>query len=86
MTNRNARVRLPAILAMKYASGKARIASVTVTAAAIPIVRPAIRRYVGSLRLKIARYWSSVHVWTIAAVNESLVQKDDTSIAPSEAA
>ena len=29
---------------MKYASGKARIASVTVTAAAILIVRQAIRR------------------------------------------
>ncbi len=71
---------------MKNAIGKARIASVTVTAAAIPIVRAAMRRYVGSLSQKIVRYWSSVHVWTISAVNESLVQNDDASIAPSEAA
>ena len=58
----------------------------TVTAAAIPIVRAAMRRYVGSLRLKIVRYWSSVHVWTICAVKESLVQNEDASIAPSDAA
>ena len=71
---------------MKKASGNARTAAVTVTAAAIPTVRPAMRRYVGSLRLKIVRYWSSVQVCTIAAVNESVVQNDDASIAPSDAA
>ena len=40
----------------------------------------------GRSRMKIVRYWSSVHVWTISAVNESIVQNDDASIAPSEAA
>ena len=40
---------------MKYASGNASTASVIVTAAAMPIVRPAIRRYVGSLSEKMIR-------------------------------
>ena len=58
--------------AMKYANGNASTASVTVTAAAIPIVRSAIVRYVGSL--KIVRKLSSVQSCTSLPVNESTLQ------------
>ncbi len=54
MTKRKARPRGLARLAMKYASGNASTASVSVTTTAIPIVRPAIRRY-GLLVSKIWR-------------------------------
>ena len=43
-TNRTARSRGDATRAMKYANGKAMIASVSVTAAAMPIVRSATLR------------------------------------------
>jgi hypothetical protein len=49
------------------------MASVIVTSAAIAIVRKAMCRYVGLL--KISRKFSSVQEWTIFPVNASTLQK-----------
>ena len=73
-----------AIRAMKYASGNARIASVTVTAAAIPAVRPAIRRYVGSAVEKIVRKFSTFQMCWSLPVKESTVQNAETKRTESE--
>ena len=79
MTKTSVRVRGRATRAMKYASGNARIASVTVTAAAIPTVRPAILRYVGSVVEKIVRKLSRFQMCSSFPVKESTVQKDETN-------
>ena len=62
---------------MKYASGKASNASVIVTAAAMPIVRAAMRRYVP---FEWSRSWKfcSVQLWTSLPVNASTLQKEET--------
>src|SRR6267378_6757200 len=67
---------------MKYANGKARAPSVTVTSAASPMVRPMISRYAGSLRM--SRKLSRVQTSTICVVNVSMVQKAVISSRTSE--
>src|SRR5918911_1143188 len=71
------------IRAMKYANGKAITASVSVTAAAIPTVRYAMCRYVGSEKIvwKLSRF----HACTIFPVNASRSQNADTNSTASAA-
>ena len=69
---------------MKYPSGKARIASVAVTAAAIPAVRPAMRRYVGSVVEKMTRKLSTLQMCWSFPVKESTVQNAETKRTPSD--
>src|SRR6267143_1014151 len=80
--NRMVWVRRDATRAMKYANGKARAASVTVTSVASPMVRPMISRYAGSLTMsrKLSRFQTS----TICVVNVSMVQKAVISSRTSE--
>ena len=67
----------------KKANGSASTASVTVTAAAMPIVRSAIVRYVPTEKsvLKL----SSVHVWTRLPVNESTLHSAEMNSTTSAA-
>jgi hypothetical protein len=61
---------------MKYANGNASTASVTVTAAAIPIVRSAIERYADDSKivLKFPRFQTC----SISVVSELTCQNADT--------
>ena len=68
---------------MKYASGNASTASVTVTAAAIPIVRSAIDRY--ALDSQIVRKLSRFQMCSISVVNGLTVQNDEMKSATSDA-
>ena len=54
----------------------------TVTAAAMPIVRPAILRYV-PLEWRMSLKLLSVQTWTILPVNASTCQKAEMNSAPS---
>ena len=68
---------------MKYANGKAMITSVTVTAAASPIVRPAIRQYVWSCQS--VRKFPSPQVWTILPLSGSSAQNAEMNSTASAA-
>ena len=68
---------------MKYANGNASTVSVTVTAAAMPIVRSAIVRY--ALSSQSVRKLSTFQMWTISVVNASTDQNAETSSATSDA-
>src|SRR3954447_17722242 len=82
-TNSTARSRGDASRAMKYANGNAMITSVSVTANAMPIVRSATLRYVGSFQS--VRKLSSVQLWMSCDVKTSTVQNDVTNSATSAA-
>jgi hypothetical protein len=62
---------------MKYANGNARTASVTVTAAAIPIVRSAIDLYAEDS--KIVLKFESVHTCSISVVKGFTCQSAETN-------
>ena len=68
---------------MKYANGNATTAVVTVTAAAIPIVRPAIRQYVWSCQS--VRKFPSPQVWTILPLSGSSAQNAEMNSTASAA-
>ena len=68
---------------MKYANGKASTASVSVTAAAMPIVRSAIVRY--ALESISVRKLSRFQMCSMSVVNEFTVQNDEMKSATSDA-